>query len=326
MCSISAAYSQITTDTITADTLVTLPDSIHPFHRKKGDVLNYLVVDNFNNPALAGSLKSYQAQAGYRHLLPGSSQQNNTGQIMLDIFFGNKQGRHGLAYRMNIQHIGFATGIRQRIDYSFQCINKKNISLRAGVGIGFQMIQQTQRNFTYGDMIDPTYGFVYSSVEKQSLPTTAAFQVNSIEWGGGAQLRIFDGYLNVYNYNTYYTLLSTTGSAKTFFPSLGINALYNINFSKLQLIPSVQLNYTSPQLYTVQGGVFLASSTRHGGGGGLYYNSNQIFTVSGLFAWNDYLRIYAQLMLPTSHLRNGYPVSGFQFTVSYKINDFGKYE
>ncbi len=302
-------------------------DSIGPFHRKKGDVLNYFLVDNINNPALAGSLKSYQAQAVYGHTLPGSLMQYHYGNIMLDMFFGNKQGRHGLAYRMAMKRYGFTTAIRQRFDYSFQCINKKNVSLRFGVGLGFQMEQYGKPVLTYYDQIDDRYGFVYSS---QELPDpmfdVAAFRVTSFNWNAGVQLRIYDGYINFYNVNDLRTNLPDTGTYRTYFPSFGLNALYNVDLKVMQMIPSFQFNHWGPQTYLIQGGILLASNTSKGGGGGVYFNNNHIFTLSGLFAWNDFLRVYAQVQFPFSDIRYSYPVSNFQITVSYKINDFEKYE
>ena len=194
-------YSQILTDTIPKDSIAELPDSIRPFHRKKGDVLNYLVVDNFYNPAIAGSLKSYQAQGTYGNTLPGSANNNHYGQIMLDMYFGNWQGRHGLGYRMNMNHIGYANSIRQRIDYSFQCLNKKNFSLRIGVGVGFVMEQHVKTNLAWGDMIDDRYGFLYTSAETINPFDVATFKVSRFHWTAGAQIRIYDGYLNFYNTN-----------------------------------------------------------------------------------------------------------------------------
>jgi hypothetical protein len=310
-------YGQALTDSIP-------PDSIHPFHRKKGDVLNYLLVDNFNNPALAGSLKSYQAQASYGNNLPGSKNQVHYGQVMLDMYFGNKQGRHGLAYRMGIGHIGFSNSIRQRIDYSFQCINRKNVSLRIGAGIGFTMQQFIDPGQSWGDMIDDRYGYVYSSQEKGNLFDGLTFKVRRFQWNAGAQLRIYNGYINIYNTNDLF--INPPASGPAYYPGLGINALYNVQLKPMQIIPSVQFNYWNSYTYNIQGGVFLASNTSKGGGGGIYYNNYNVFTISGMFAWNDYLRIYAQVQLPFSEIRYTYPVSNFQITVSYKINDFGKYE
>ena len=319
-------YSQTYTDTIPVDTLTEIPDSIHPFHRKKGDVLNYLLVDNFNNPALAGSLKSYQAQASYGNTLPGSSYNYHYGQIMLDMFLGNKQGRHGLAYRLGIKHIGFSNAIRQRLDYSFQCINKRNFSLRFGVGVGFLMEQLIKADLIYADMIDQQFGFIYSTQESSNIFDVTAFKVSRFNWNVGAQLRIYDGYLNIYNTNDFRTNVPDSGNYQTYYPGLGINALYNVNFRIMQFVPSIQFNYWAQSLYLVQGGFLLASNTSKGGGGGVYYNTNHIFTLTGLFAWNDYLRVQAQIQFPFSDLRYTYPVSNFQITVSYKINDFSKYE
>lgn len=319
-------YSQTLTDTIPKDSIVELPDSIHPFHRKKGDVLNYLLVDNFYNPALTGSLKSYQAQGTYGNALPGSANNNNYGQIMLDMYFGNKQGRHGLAYRMNMNHIGFSNSIRQRFDYSFQCLNKKNVSLRIGVGVGFVMEQHVKTNLTWGDMIDDRYGYVYTTAETINPFDVATFKVSRFHWAAGAQIRIYDGYINFYNTNDFSTIIDTSGKMQTYFPGFGVNALYNVDLKIMQMVPSIQLNYWNPNQYILQGGVFLASCTSKGGGGGIYYNNNNIFTLSGMFAWNDFLRIQAQVQFPFSDIRLSYPVSNFQITISYKINDFNKYE
>lgn len=326
LANVQFTYSQTLTDTIPTDTIVEPYDSIHPFHRKRGDVLNYLLVDNFFNPALAGSLKSYQAQAGYGNTLPGSANNHQYGQIMLDMFFGNKQGRHGLAYRMEMNHIGFTNSIRQRFDYSFQVLNKKNVSLRFGAGVGFLMQQYTSSNFTWGDMIDYRYGFIYASQDQPNVSTVGVFNVARFQWNVGGQLRIFDGYLNFYNANDFLTTVPSSSNLQKYYPTFGVNALYNVDLNILQMVPSFQFNYWNRDSYLVQGGVMLASNTSKGGGGGIYYNNNNIFTLSGLFAWNDVWRVYAQFQFPFSDLRYTYPLSGFQLTVSYKINDFGKYE
>lgn len=318
--------AQVTNDSILNNSTTTLPDSIHPFHRKKGDVLNYLLVDNFDNPAVAGSLKSYQAQASYGHHLPGSTNNRHYGTIMLDMFFGNKQGRHGIAYRMSMGHVGFTNTIKQRFDYSFQCLNKQNFSIRLGVGVGFLMEQHVKADLTWGDMIDDRYGFIYFTQETKPDFSSAAFKVNRFNWNAGAQIRIYDGYINIYNTNTLLTNLPDSGNYQNYYAGVGLNALYNVDFKIMQMIPSFQFNYFGPEMYVLQGGVFLASSTSKGGGGGFTYNNNNIFGISGLFAWNDYLRIAAQVQFPFSDIRLSYPVSNFQLTVSYKINDFGKYE
>jgi hypothetical protein len=318
-------FSQISTDSLSADTTAVLPDSIHDFHRKKGDVLNYLLVDNFNNPALAGSLKSYQAQASYGNHLPGSRNNIHYGNIMLDMFFGNRQGRHGLAYRMGMNHIAFRTSITQRIDYSFQILNKKNISLRAGVGVGFTMEQNLPADFTFGDMIDNRYGYIYSTQETFQYSSTSAFRVSRFQWNVGAQLRIANGYINIYNNNTQTTIANLAGQYY-YIPGFGVNTLYNFQLKKMQIIPSLQFNYITNHFYLLQGGVFLASNTSKGGGGGIHFNNMNVLGITGMFAWNDYLRIYTQVQFPLSEISYTYPVSNFQLTVSYKINDFGKYE
>ncbi len=318
--------AQVTNDSIATDTTTTLPDSIHPFHRKKGGVLNYLLVNNFDNPALAGSLKSYQAQASYGNNLPGSLNNRHYGQIMLDMFFGNTQGRHGLAYRMEINHTGTSNSVYQRIDYSFECLNKKNISIRIGAGVGFTMQQYIDKGFATGDKIDDAYGFIFLSQDIYHHYPGTAFQLNRFHCNAGAQIRIFDGYVNFYNTNNLLVGSNFIGNPQTYFAGFGLNALYNVNFKVIQMIPSFQFNYFSPEMYITQGGIFLASNTSKGGGGGLTFNNNYVLGISGLFAWNDFLRITAQVQLPTSDIRLLYPVSNFQLTVSYKINDFGKYE
>lgn len=310
---------------IPKDTVAFTVDSIHDFHRKKGDVLNYLLVDNFNNSALAGSLKSYQAQASFGENLPGSANNMFYGQIMLDMFFGNKQGRHGVAYRNQIDHFGNRTTIKQRLDYSFQILNKKNVSLRAGVGVGFSMDQNLPGDFTYGDMIDPRYGFIFIPQDHYENSTTRAFQVTRLHWNGGAQLRIYNGYLNIYNTNTQTTMEDYKGQYY-YLPGVGVNALYNIQFKKFQMAPSIQFNYISSDFSLIKGGIFMASNTSKGGGGGLYYDSRNVLGITGMFAWNDYLHIYAQVQFPTSIISYSYPLNNFQITLSYKINDFSKYE
>jgi hypothetical protein len=318
-------FSQISTDSTAQDTSAFIPDSIHDFHRKKADVLNYLLVDNFNNPALAGSLKSYQAQVGFGMNLPGSRNTIYYGNIMLDMFFGNRQGRHGLAYRNVMKHIGFRTSITQRLDYSFQILNKKMVSLRAGVGVGFTMEQNLPQGFSFGDMIDDQYGYVYSSAETFQYSTTSAFQVSKFHWNAGAQLRIANAYINVYNTNIQTTKEDLSGKYY-YIPGVGVNSFYNFQLKKMQIIPSLQFNYYTSSFYLLQGGVFMASNTSKGGGGGIHFNNMNVLGITGLFAWNDYLRIYAQVQFPLSEIRYTYPVSNFQLTVSYKINDFGKYE
>jgi hypothetical protein len=318
--------AQVNNDSIPNDTNEFQVDEIHDFHRKKADILNYLLVDNFNNSALAGSLKSYQAQATYGNNLPGSANNFQYGQIMLDMFFGNKQGRHGLAYRLGMGHAGFSNSVKQRFDYSFQCINKQNYSLRIGVGVGFTMQQFLAKNITYGDMIDDRYGFIYATQDTANLFPSAAFKVNRFQWNAGIQLRIYDGYINFYNINDLRVGTPFTGSPQNYFAGFGANTLYNVNFKKMQIIPSVNFIYYGAEMYNVQGGIFLASNTSKGGGGGIYYNTNNVFTISGLFAWDDFLHITAQVQIPFSNIRLTYPVSNFQITVSYKINDFSKYE
>jgi len=318
-------FSQISTDSLKTDSTNFVVDSIHDFHRKEGDVLNYLLVDNFYNPALAGSLKSYQAQAGYGHSLPGSRNNIHYGNLMLDMFFGNKQGRHGLGYRLSMKHIGFTTAIRQRIDYSFQCLNKKNYSIRIGGGVGFVMHQFLGDDLTFGDMIDDRWGFIYSTQENYNNPSPI-FQVTTFQWNAGTQVRIYDGYFNFYFVNSVLTNMPSLGSNNNRYWGLGTNVLYNIDLKKAQLIPSVEFTYYDPQTYVVNAGLFAASNTSKGGGGGLYYNNLNILNITGMFAWNDFLRVYAQVQFPTTEIRYTYPISNFQLTVSYKINDLKKYE
>lgn len=319
-------FLQISNDSLYQDTTTVSIDSIHDFHRKKGDVLNYLLVDNFYNPALAGSLKSYQSQASYGHSLPGSRNNIHYGNLMLDMFFGNKQGRHGLGYRLSMKHIGFTTAIRQRIDYSFQCLNKKNYSIRLGGGIGFVMHQFLGDNLTWGDMIDDRYGYIYATQENYQTNPSPVFQVTTLQWNAGTQVRIYDGYFNFYFTNSVLTNMPSLGTNNNRYYGLGSNALYNIDFKKAQLIPSVEFIYFDPQTYVVNAGLFAASNTSKGGGGGIYYNNHQLLSISGMFAWNDFLRVYAQVQIPTSEISYSYPVSNFQLTVSYKINDSKKYE
>lgn len=319
-------FAQVNNDSIPTDTTAFQVDSIHDFHRKKGDILNYLLVDNFSNPSLAGSLKSYQAQATYGNNLPGSPNNFQYGQIMLDMFFGNKQGRHGLAYRLGMGHAGFSNSVKQRFDYSFQCINKQNVSLRIGVGVGFTMQQFLKKDMTYGDMIDDRYGFIYTTQDTVDLFRSAAFKVNRFQWNAGIQLRIFDGYLNFYNINDLRVGTPYTGNPQNYFAGFGANALYNVNFKKMQMVPNLNFIYYGAEMYNLQGGIFLASSTSKGGGGGIAYNTNHILTVNGMFAWDDYLHVTTQIQIPFSDISLTYPVSNFQLTVSYKINDFSKYE
>jgi len=319
-------HAQVNNDSNTTDPNEFSVDEIHDFHRKKGDILNYLLVDNFNNSALAGSLKSYHAQATYGINLPGSTNNRHNGQVMLDMFIGNSQGRHGLGYRLEINHNGSSNSVYQHIDYSFQCLNKKNTSIRVGAGIGFTMQQYIHQGFATGDKIDDGYGFIFLSQDIDHHFPSTAFQLNRFHCNAGAQIRIFDGYLNFYNTNNVLVSSAFIGNPRPYSPGFGLNALYNVDFKIMQMIPSFQFNYFSPEMYVTQGGIFLASNTSKGGGGGIYFNNNKILTINGLFAWNDFLRITAQFQFPLSDIRLSYPISNFQLTLSYKINDFGKYE
>jgi Type IX secretion system membrane protein PorP/SprF len=323
---VQPAVSQITQDTSKSDNQINLSDSNQIFHRKKGDVINYFLVDNFNNPSLAGSLKSYQAQVRYENQLPGGPNNHQYGEVMLDMFLGKKQGRHGLAYRLKIGHVGFTNTIRQRIDYSFQCLNKKNYSIRVGVGVGFLMEQHVKADLTWGDMIDHRYGFIYNGQDSYSLiMESAAFQVSKIHWNIGSQIRILNGYINVfYNHNVMDNIPHL--GAPNRWSNISVNTFYNFDFKIMQLIPSFELSYFAPELYKIQGGIFMASNTSKGGGGGITYNNHNIMGITGLFAWNDYLRLIAQVQIPFSDIRLSYPVSNFQLTLSYKINDISKYE
>lgn len=145
---------------------------------------NYLYNNQFTNPAYTGIGNKVNVYYGFTSNLPFQKDYKTlTHLAMVDYAIGKKQNHSlGLAF-LNTHYSNSSCDIYDlktiQLNYSGRIHLYKDHYLRLGFGLLFERQTICWDCLTFGDMIDPNYGFIYETNESQIGPTRSYFSNNA---------------------------------------------------------------------------------------------------------------------------------------------------
>ena len=139
--------------------------SLHTFAQDPV-LTQYHSVPSYLNPGFTGSNGCGRASAAYRNQWPVIPGQYITSLISYEHYLHKLRGGLGLNYMHDIAGEGLLTGNRLELTYAPHIeLMKKKLIVRPGIGVAWGRKKADWSNLTFGDMIDPRRGFVYTTVE-----------------------------------------------------------------------------------------------------------------------------------------------------------------
>lgn len=117
----------------------------------------------YNNPAFSGLNKSFSLDFGYRNQWPELSGNYVSSVTSFNQFLGKGNGVSIQVFTDNAAKVIHKTEIDLGYAKTFKLVNKHFLSL--GVQFAYYQKHFNFNNLTFGDMIDPRRGFVYSTGE-----------------------------------------------------------------------------------------------------------------------------------------------------------------
>lgn len=117
------------------------------------------------NPALAGSAVCPRLGVNYRHQWPSVSGKYTSYAASYDQHFNAISGGIGVLFLGDRAANGTINTNAISLIYSFKADLSRKVSMRLGLQATYQQKSLNYDKCTYGDMIDPKYGFVYATSE-----------------------------------------------------------------------------------------------------------------------------------------------------------------
>jgi len=118
------------------------------------------------NPAYAGSVRCPRLVANYRNQWPGIAGSFVTYSASFDRHLDDLNGGIGVMfYSDNMAQKTITTNSISAF-YSYQISFSRNFSVRAGIQFTYNQTRIDPSKFSFGDMIDPRYGFVLKTAEQ----------------------------------------------------------------------------------------------------------------------------------------------------------------
>ncbi len=132
----------------------------------------------YNNPAFTGTANKFRFNNSYRIQWPNLSSEYITNSTSADMIF-NKIGGIGLSYTHDLAGDIISTGTLS-LHYSYGIKINEDTKMRFGISGGWLKKKIDWSKLTFGDMIDPQQGFIYST---QELPRTD--KINRLDFSSG---------------------------------------------------------------------------------------------------------------------------------------------
>ena len=124
------------------------------------------------NPAFAGATPKGcpRANLNYRDQWPGIGRTYVTTSASYDQHIDALGGGLGIIVSQDRSGDGNLRTTHASALYSYHLEINRNFSLKAGFEASYRMIQLDWTDLTFGDMIDPQYGFIYETQENLNNP------------------------------------------------------------------------------------------------------------------------------------------------------------
>jgi len=119
------------------------------------------------NPAFAGTARCPRLVMNYRNEWPALSGTFVTYSVSYDQHVDGLQGGLGVVILQDRAGEGTLNTTTGNIVYSYQMNVNRNFSIKAGFQAGYMQKKIDWEKLTFGDMIDPRYGFIYNTAETQ---------------------------------------------------------------------------------------------------------------------------------------------------------------
>ncbi len=133
------------------------------------------------NPALAGSAVCPRATLNYRNQWPGIASTYVTYAASYDQYVPGIKGGIGLQAYHDRAGNGIINTNSVSGMYAYQTALDKNVSIKAGFQATYYQRSIAWDQLTFGDQIDPRYGFIFSTAE-----TPINNNVNKLDFSAGA--------------------------------------------------------------------------------------------------------------------------------------------
>ena len=117
------------------------------------------------NPAFAGTAICPRVNLNYRNQWPGIGQSYVTYTANYDTYVDKIGGGLGLFVMNDRAGAGDLTTSQVSGIYSYRIPISKSFSMNAGIEASFRQLSLDWNQLTFGDMIDPRYGFIYPTQE-----------------------------------------------------------------------------------------------------------------------------------------------------------------
>jgi type IX secretion system PorP/SprF family membrane protein len=153
----------------------------------------------YNNPAMTGAFNAPSFHSAYRNQWPGIDGTYVTYFGAVDGYVEQLHGGFGLAYAADIAGEGTLTTQSIGASYAYQARINEKTTFRIGLsGHRFKRTLDWSK-LSFGDQIDPRYGFIYATSQKFGLE-----KVNNFKASGGVAL-LNERYLIAYAMNNFNT-------------------------------------------------------------------------------------------------------------------------
>lgn len=123
------------------------------------------------NPAFAGTARCPRLIMNYRNEWPALSGTFVTYSVSYDQHIDGLQGGMGLYILQDQAGEGTVNTTSGNLMYSYRLNVNRSFSLKAGFQAGYMQKKVDWEKLTFGDMIDPRYGFIYETKETQVSDT-----------------------------------------------------------------------------------------------------------------------------------------------------------
>ncbi|MBL4578319.1 MAG: type IX secretion system membrane protein PorP/SprF [Flavobacteriales bacterium] len=131
------------------------------------------------NPAFTGSTKCSRLVMNYRNEWPALSGTFITSSVSYDQPVDALDGGLGLLITHDKAGGGTLNTISSSFLYSYYTEIGDNFSIRAGFQVGYMQKRLNWEKLTFGDMIDPRYGFIYETAETKVNNTKGNLDIST---------------------------------------------------------------------------------------------------------------------------------------------------
>ena len=131
------------------------------------------------NPANAGLSKCPHMTMNYRNEWPALSGTFVTSSVGYDVHSPNLQGGIGILILSDRAGGGTLNTTSASLLYSYFAAISRKWSVRAGFQAGYIQKKVDWDKLTFGDMIDPRYGFIYKTAETEIVDTKGNLDLSS---------------------------------------------------------------------------------------------------------------------------------------------------